>query len=410
MAGHRGSRLLLGVLLALTAWPAAVAHAEPRSAGRPWIMVDDDGRAAPADCGARTRTFRRIQDALGDARPGDRIAVCPGRYRESLRIGPDQHDVYLAAEVSFGAVLVPPRTDARPAVDIQGVTSFEMRGFRIRPAGRTGPLTVGGLRIAGTRVCSPAPVAIRIEDATDVTIRGMRIGAAPGCGYRTGIEVARSSAVIRYDEVTDFLSRGIVAHTGSHVTIDTTAVRFLHTRRDRALPGATLDGEATGVFIDGAATARFRTISVFTRLPDAEDELPTLLWAGIDIVDTPGSVSIRGKSVVTRTWRYGIRVRRTGEVTIFDTLVRDTFGDGYYLDGVSGGRVVDSDSERNPTGIRLGPETTDMLVSGFLATASVIMDCVDMSSGDRTAGTANTWRRATGDASVPDGICTAPTP
>ena len=105
---------------------------------------------------------------------------------------------------------------------------------------------------------------------------------------------------------------------------DTTAVRFLHTRRDQALPGATLDAQATGMVIDGAAAARLRTISVFTRLPDAEDELPTLLWAGIDIADTPGAVSIGGGSVITRTWRYGIRVLRTGAVAILDTLVRDT--------------------------------------------------------------------------------------
>ena len=95
-------------------------------------------------------------------------------------------------------------------------------------------------------------------------------------------------------------------------------------------------------------------------------------------------------------------------MAILDTLVRGTFGDGYFLDEVSGGRIVDSDSERNPTGIRLGADTHDMTVNRFLATSSGIVDCVDRSVGDGTAGTANTWRRATGAFSVPDGICTAP--
>ena len=373
-------------------------------------MVDDDGRAGPDDCDARTRTYRRIQAALDDARPGDRIAVCPGRYRESLEIGPAADDVYLAAEVSFEAVLAPPPTDTRAAVRIQGVTGFELRGFRVRPSGRVGPLTVAGLQVAGTRVCSPAPVAIQIRGATDVTIRGVRIGAAPACGYRTGIDVARSSVTIRYDEVTDFLARGIVAHAASDVGIDTSAVRFLHTRRDEALPGATLDAQATGVVINGAAAARLRSISVFTRLPDTDDELPTLLWAGIDITDTSGSVTIRGDSVITRTWRYGIRVLRSSDVAIIDTLVRDTFGDGYSVDGVSGGRIMGSDSERNPTGIRLGTDTRSVLVSDFRGIASSITDCVDTSTGDGTAGTANTWRRSTGEASVPEGICTPARP
>ena len=44
----------------------------------------------------------------------------------------------------------------------------------------------GGLKVAGTRVCSPAPVAVRITDSTDVTIRGVRIGAPPSCGYFFG--------------------------------------------------------------------------------------------------------------------------------------------------------------------------------------------------------------------------------
>src|SRR6478609_8698177 len=120
MAARARGRLLLVSLLTLMALPAAGAHAEPLSADRPWVMVDDDGRAAPDACGSRTRTFRHIQDALDAARPGDRIAVCPGRYRESLRVGPGGDDVYLAAEVSFEAVLAPAPTDTRPAVDIRG--------------------------------------------------------------------------------------------------------------------------------------------------------------------------------------------------------------------------------------------------------------------------------------------------
>jgi len=371
-------------------------------------MVDDDGRAAPDDCESRTRTYGHIQDALDDARPGDRISVCPGRYREALQIGPHADDVYLATEFSFRAVLEPPPTDHRPAVDIRGVTRFEMRGFKVRPAGRTGPVTIGGMRIPGTTVCSPAPVAIRIRDSSDVTIRGDRIAAGPVCGYRVGIDIERSQASVITDKVTDFLGRGVVAGPGSDVTITATAVRFLHTAREQALPGSTLDAEAAGVVLDGVDRAALRTVSVFTRLPDDPDDLPSLLWAGIVIIDAKGPVTIRGDSQVTRTWRFGIRVVGSDHVSILNTIVRYGLGDGYFLDELAGARIVGDDSKGNVTGIRLGPATTGVLVDHLRATHSGVIDCVDASVGDGTAGTANTWRHAQGRSSEPSGICVPP--
>ncbi len=378
------------------------------SAGRPWVMVDDDGRAAPDDCASKQRTFRTIQSALDAARPGERISVCPGRYPETLRIGPGMDDVYLATESSFQAVLAPPPTDSRPAIDIRGVTRFEMRGFRIRPMGRVGPMAIGSLTIPGTRVCSPAPVAVRIRDSIDATIRGDKIGSGPACGYRVGIDIAGSSATVSVDQVTDFLARGIVAGSGSNVGIDHTDVRFLHGARDQALPGSTLDPEAAGIVIDGVAGARLRTVTVFTRVPTDPDELPSLLWAGIDIADARGPVTIRGDSVVTRTWRYGIRIVRSDRVSILNTLVRRTYGDGIFLDELTGARLIGDDTDRSVTGIRLGAEARDVRIDHLRATRSAVIDCVDASSGSGTAGTANSWRHATGTASEPVGICVPP--
>ncbi len=379
----------------------------PVSGDRPWIMVDDDGRAAPDDCGSRTRTYRRIQDALDAARSGDRISVCPGRYPESLRIGPRATDVYLATEVSFEAVLVPPPTATRPGVDIHDVSRFEIRGFRIRPAGAVGPVTIGSITIPGTRVCSPAPAAVHIRDAHDVTIRGDRIGSDPACGYRVGIEAVDASVDVSVAQVTDFLARGVAAGPGTDIDIDHSDIRFLHRDRPAALPGSVLDPEATGIAIEGADAARIQTVSVFTRVPERPTDLVVLLWAGISISDAHGPVSIR-HSVITRAWRAGIRVVRSGGLSILNTLVRRTYGDGIVLDELSGARIVGDDTDRSVTGIRLGPASRDVLVDHLRATRSAVIDCVDASTGAGTAGTANQWRNATGRSSEPDGICLAP--
>jgi hypothetical protein len=370
-------------------------------------MVDLDGRAAPGDCRAQRPTYRRIQDAIDAARAGDRISVCPGRYRESIRLGRHAQGLYLVSEDSFQAVLTPPPTDTAPAIDIMGATNVEVRGFRVRSEGRTGQVRLGPVAIAGSRACSPAPVVVRVRDATAVTIRGVRIRADAACGYATGISVSRSTATLATDLVTDFLSRGVVIDQGSDVGIDTSDVRFLHASLSEALPGSSLDASATGLVIDHAAGVRIRTVNVFSRVPARDEDLAPVLWIGIDIRDTPG-VSIRGDTVVRRVGRYGMRVVGSDGVSIVNALVQRSYGDGYFLDRMRGGSIVGSDSERSLTGFRLGPDARGLTLRQVRGMRDQVLDCVDESSGDGTAGTANTWRRATGRSSVPEGICVPP--
>jgi hypothetical protein len=396
--------IALGLALAGIGLAPSAATARPGDGGRPWVMVDADGRAAPGDCDARDATFRRIQDALDAARDGERISVCPGRYHEAIRIGGGAQDVYLVSEDSFQAVIAPPGTSTRPAIDIAGAEGVEVRGFRMVLRGRTGPVRLGPLAVAGTRVCSPAPVGIRVRDASGVTIRGMRIQADAGCGYATGIRVVRSSARIFTDLVTDFLSRGVVVGAGADVAIEASDIRFLHARLAEALPGSALDDEATGLLVDGADAARIRTVNVFSRVPARDDDLAPVLWVGIDIRDTHG-VSIRGDTVVRRVGRFGIRVTGSDGIAILNTLVERSYGDAYFLDRVDGGQVVGSDAERSLTGFRVGPGVRGVTFRQVRGIRDQLIDCIDLSTGDGTAGTANTWRRSEGRTSVPAGIC-----
>ncbi|MBX3030867.1 MAG: hypothetical protein KF809_11960 [Chloroflexi bacterium] len=397
--------VLLATPLALVAGDPPAARAAPGNGGRPWVMVDRDGRAAPGDCDARTRTHRRIQDALDAARDGERIAVCPGRYPEALRVDGHARDVYLAAEESFQAVLTPPGTERAPAVDIERVAGFEIRGFRLRVSGRVGPVIIGPITIPGTRVCTPASVAIRIRDATDAIVRGMRIEEGTGCGYRVGIQVERSRARVSANVVANFLSQGITVRDGSDVDLEATDIRFLHADLVEHLPGAALDRAATGLVIDHARAARIRTITVFSKVPARDEELPPQLWEGIVISDVSGPVLIRGDTVVRRVGLTGIRIERSHQVTIRNTLVERAFGDAYRLDDLSGARIIGSDAERSTTGFRLGAGTSGVVMRQVRGIRNVVADCVDLSRGTRTAGTANTWRRSEGRTSVPGGLC-----
>lgn len=406
-AAHGVRACAMAVVLATMAGLPSSAVARPGDGGRPWVMVDRDGRAAPGDCDADSPTFRRIQDALDAARDGERISVCPGRYPEALQLGRGAQDLYLVSEDSFEAVLVPPATSSRPAIDIGGATSIEVRGFRVVLRGRTGPVRLGSIPIAGTRVCSPAPVGIRIRGSSAVAIRGLRLQADAACGYSTGIRVVRSTARLTTNLVADFLSRGVVVGAGADVAVEASDIRFLHARRAEALPGSALDPGATGLLVDGAEAARIRTVNVFSRVPARDDDLAPVLWVGIDIRDTP-RVAIRGDTVVRRVGRHGIRAVGADGLSILNALVERSYGDAYFLDRVQGGQVVGSDAERSLTGFRLGPGVRGVTLRQVRGIRDQLIDCIDESVGDGTAGTANTWRRAEGRTSVPAGICAPP--
>lgn len=401
--------VLLGTPLALVMVDPPTVNAAPGDGGRPWIMVDRDGRAAPGNCDARTPTYRRIQEALDAARDGERIAVCPGRYPEALRIGNRARDVYLASEDSFQAVLQPPAGDRLPGVDIDGAVGFEIRGFRVRMSGRVGPVAIGPIVIPGTRTCSPAPIAVRIRRATDAIVRGVRIEEGTGCGYHTGIRIDRSRARVSATVITNFLSQGIAVRDGSDVDLESTDIRFLHADLAEHLPGAALDPGATGLVIDHARAARIRTITVFSKVPARDEELPPQLWEGIVIADVAGPVLIRGDTVVRRTGLSGIRIVRSDHVTIRNTLVQRAFGDAYRLDDLAGGLIVGSDAERSTTGFRLGPDTSGVRMRQVRGIRNVVADCVDLSRGAGTGGTANSWRRSEGRTSAPARICAPPT-
>ena len=244
-------------LLTLMALPAARRPRRPgqRRTGRGSWSTTTAARP-PTTASSRTRTYRHIQDALDAARPGDRISVCPGRYPESLRIGPRGDDVYLATEVSFEAVAGtgthgPPAGRRYPRCQ-------PLRDARLhRPS--------GGAHRAGDHRRAEHPRYTSLlararghpdPDSTDVTIRGDRIGAAPHAAIArasTWLAPAPSSATTR--SPTSW-PRGHSRMRARAWIVDRTAVRFLHTRRDRGrCPGASLDAEATGIAIDGAARA-----------------------------------------------------------------------------------------------------------------------------------------------------------
>ncbi|MEO8256323.1 MAG: protein phosphatase 2C domain-containing protein [Acidobacteriota bacterium] len=144
------------------------------------------GPAPPAAGVEVVNPTQSIADAIQRARPGTRVVVEPGEYREQLRL---REDVRVVSRVPRGAILRLPATasELEPAVVAAGVSTAELVGFRIIGDAAT-PLGVGVL-IAGSSV---SIVDVEISGATRVAIDfsngsgGMLVGSDirdnPGAG------------------------------------------------------------------------------------------------------------------------------------------------------------------------------------------------------------------------------------
>lgn len=143
-------------------------------------VVDTDGKATAADCGAASAAFGDIQSAVDAAEPGDTILVCPGSYNEQ--------------------------------VSVVGIDHLTIRGSGI---GQT-ILRPTDVEENSTGVLNPFPVAaiIVVTDATGVSVQDLTVdgnladeGAGnPPCltaGYFAGVYYRNSSGTLKNTRVTN---------------------------------------------------------------------------------------------------------------------------------------------------------------------------------------------------------------
>jgi len=134
------------------------------------------------------REFRAIGDALAAARPGDTVAVHPGRYREQVRL---EEGVTLMAWGPGRAVIepLPPGEGAGPiaALVAEGIAAGRVSGLVIAggPGApidyglviRRSAVTVENVEVRGARVAG-----VSIEDAGAATLLASHVHDNPGAG------------------------------------------------------------------------------------------------------------------------------------------------------------------------------------------------------------------------------------
>ena len=134
------------------------------------------------------RAFRTIGDALAAARPGDTIAVHPGRYREQVRL---EEGVTLMATEPGRAVIepLPPGDGSGPvaALVAEGIGAGRVTGLVISGGAgapidygiviRRAAVTVENVEVRGARVAG-----VSIEDAGAAALLASHVHDNPGAG------------------------------------------------------------------------------------------------------------------------------------------------------------------------------------------------------------------------------------
>jgi nitrous oxidase accessory protein NosD len=187
---------LVPVLLWLASQTIGPTHVRPRE-----LVVDDDGAQCPG------AAYVSLQAAVDAARPGDRIAVCPGTYREQVRIAKP-----LELLAQSGAVLAPAGMAANTTNVFSGAAIAA--ALLVEDAAS---VVVEGLTVDasanGLAACSPVLVGVFYRNASgrlsEVAVRGARLGATlSGCQSGLGVLVQSAAGASSVVEVLDSSIRG----------------------------------------------------------------------------------------------------------------------------------------------------------------------------------------------------------
>ena len=171
----RAAFLLYGLILGAFAYAVF---------GQGAITIERGARDGALRVGVGDGGLATIGEALGRARPGQRIEVAPGQYRESLQL---RDGVSVESLVPRGAVILPPAGSGAPAVTAQGVKDARLAGFRIAGDAQT-PLQLGlrladsAVEVEGVEVSGAVAAGIDVSGTDRSTIRYSYLHDNPGGG------------------------------------------------------------------------------------------------------------------------------------------------------------------------------------------------------------------------------------
>jgi parallel beta-helix repeat protein len=396
--------------------------------------VDDD----LVDC--PNAQFTSIQAAVNASGPHDTVKVCPGTYREQIRIVGHVHDgLRIESLKPLQAVIEWPAAETPPLALVyfnlaDGVT---LRGFIIK-----GPFTFPG--------CSPdRHEGILVDDAFDerivhnhITLIRNSVPALFGCQEGDAVAIGRrttligttgttpGSARVEHNRIDEYQKNGVqvvnpgsVGHITHNVITGSSAVQFIIA--------------SNGVVVFGGATAL-----VDHNVISNNKFTASALSTGVIVAETPpGSSSVNHNRLFDND--FGIQADTAtnldishndlfhhvsdaivlcGEPDFFcgaltaskirNNQIVENGGSGIALFGANSNLLQVNHVERNGVaagdttdGIRVDAASMQNRIAENHLEDNVTHDCHDESVGPGTAGTANFWVNDQGNTQNKPGLC-----
>lgn len=413
----------------------AVTLAGPAVAGvGATLYVDDDGKVGPNGCTGTSIDRGELQQAVDEAAPGDTIRVCPGTYLGFVTI--TKNDLTLEAVDPYTAVvtqlvLTGRQRPAGPSVPsalvlIQGADRVTVRKLRfVAPAPAIAPAGPG---------CQIGAMVAAINDADGARILGNRMGTSGpdtigGCGYLDGVAfVGGSSGRAVGNTITNFAGVAIrAADAGTKVLADANTIRFWHKQESYSDIGTA----GTGFFCSYGAGVTFEygaggtiTDNQVQGLATAGSTTP-LICPGIYLNDAADGIKVLRNRIVNAF--DGINTSVTDAWILKGNRIIDSRNEGILTPGsrrglaetntVSGslshGIVVPADMAPIAGSVGYGDLSTagggiarNNIFRDNRSTDNAGRDCLDLTTGTRSKGTANTWTGNHSDGNDrPNGLC-----
>jgi parallel beta-helix repeat protein len=419
-----------------------VWHGKQLTRARPRLGVELlEDRSVPAvlNVGTAGSEYHTIQDAVNASQNGDLILVDPGTYQEQVTINKSieiegQTDCNGNSPTILAPAILAARTVGNPGaiVHVSGFsTCAEVEGFTIEGASGGQANLLYGVRVDGAAFAEVESNTIaNIIDSSN-SILGVGVSVGNGSDSIDGLGAQVGSADVNNNNIVNYQRAGVVvSNTGSSARVHDNVITATSTNPSDSVTGVEVSNSAVADVESNCISnntnpnnAIQNGTGVLLFMPGQGTEIENNDLHGNDygvfgsLVTANSTCEGQGVSVESNAIAHNTFVgiefdNSTGVDISYNSLSHNgsanTADGGIYLFQSTNNLIAHNSSNSNDgSGIYVDAGSTGNLLQGNTMTGNDYTpsttgnaDAVDLSNGNQTGDTANTWINNTGNSSI----------